>query len=164
MNYLLFILLTFFAAFSRLAPHPPNFTPILSIALFCGISFRNKYIFLIPLFSMLISDYFIGYHSVIMYVYVSLLIIFFIGKYLIKENSFNSTMILSLSSAIIFFIISNFGVWIVGYPKTISGFIACYVAALPFLSNTLISTLLFSSVFHYCQSFNVKERGFLHNR
>lgn len=164
MNYLLFILLTFFAAFSRLAPHPPNFTPILSIALFCGISFRNKYIFLIPLFSMLISDYFIGYHSMIMYVYVSLLIIFFIGKYLIKENSFNSTMVLSLSSAIIFFIISNFGVWIVGYPKTISGFIACYVAALPFLSNTLISTLLFSSVFHYCQSFNVKERGFLHNR
>ena len=164
MNYLLFILLTFFAAFSRLAPHPPNFTPILSIALFCGISFRNKYIFLIPLFSMLISDYFIGYHSVIMYVYISLLIIFFIGKYLIKENSFNSTMVLSLSSAIIFFIISNFGVWIVGYPKNISGFIACYVAALPFLSNTLISTLLFSSVFHYCQSFNVKERGFLHNR
>ena len=164
MNYLLFILLTFFAAFSRLAPHPPNFTPILSIALFCGISFRSKYIFLIPLFSMLISDYFIGYHSVIMYVYVSLLIIFFIGKYLIKENSFNSTMVLSLSSAIIFFIISNFGVWIVGYPKNISGFIACYVAALPFLSNTLISTLLFSSVFHYCQSFNVKERGFLHNR
>ena len=91
---------------------------------------------------MLISDYFIGYHSVIMYVYISLLIIFFIGKYLIKENSFNSTMVLSLSSAIIFFIISNFGVWIVGYPKTISGFIACYVAALPFLSNTLISTLL----------------------
>ncbi len=164
MNYLLFILLTFFAAFSRLAPHPPNFTPILSIALFCGISFRSKYIFLIPLFSMLISDYFIGYHSMIMYVYVSLLIIFFIGKYLIKENSFNSTMVLSLSSAIIFFIISNFGVWIVGYPKNISGFIACYVAALPFLSNTLISTLLFSSVFHYCQSFNVKERGFLHNR
>ena len=164
MNYLLFILLTFFAAFSRLAPHPPNFTPILSIALFCGISFRSKYIFLIPLFSMLISDYFIGYHSVIMYVYISLLIIFFIGKYLIKENSFNSTMVLSLSSAIIFFIISNFGVWIVGYPKTISGFVACYVAALPFLSNTLISTLLFSSVFHYCQSFNVKERGFLHNR
>ena len=164
MNYLLFILLTFFAAFSRLAPHPPNFTPILSIALFCGISFRSKYIFLIPLFSMLISDYFIGYHSVIMYVYISLLIIFFIGKYLIKENSFNSTMFLSLSSAIIFFIISNFGVWIVGYPKTISGFVACYVAALPFLSNTLISTLLFSSVFHYCQSFNVKERGFLHNR
>ena len=164
MNYLLFILLTFFAAFSRLAPHPPNFTPILSIALFCGISFKSRYIFLIPLFSMLISDYFIGYHSVIMYVYISLLIIFFMGKYLIKEKSFNSTMVLSLSSAIIFFIISNFGVWIVGYPKTMSGFVACYVAALPFLSNTLISTLLFSSVFHYCQFFNVKQRGFLHNR
>jgi len=164
LNYLLFILLTFFAAFSRLAPHPPNFTPILSIALFCGISFKSRYIFLIPLFSMLISDYFIGYHSVIMYVYISLLIIFFMGKYLIKEKSFNSTMVLSLSSAIIFFIISNFGVWIVGYPKTMSGFVACYVAALPFLSNTLISTLLFSSVFHYCQFFNVKQRGFLHNR
>ena len=164
MNSLLFILLTFFAAFSRLAPHPPNFTPILSVALFCGSSFRNKYIFLVPLFSMIISDFFIGYHSVIMYVYISLLIIFLLGKYLAKENSFKSTIVLSLSSAVLFFIISNFGVWIVGYPKTISGFITCYVAALPFLLNTLISTLLFSSVFHYCQSFNVKERGFIHNR
>tara|TARA_B110000263_G_scaffold32557_2_gene24710 strand:+ start:850 stop:1344 length:495 start_codon:yes stop_codon:yes gene_type:complete len=164
LNYLLFILLTFFAAFSRLAPHPPNFTPILSIALFCGISFRNKYIFLVPLFSMLISDFFIGYHSVIIYVYISLLIIFLLGKYLAKESSFNSSMVLSLSSVIVFFVVSNFGVWIVGYPKTISGLATCYIAALPFLSNTLISTLLFSSVFHYCQSFNVKERGFIRNK
>mgnify|MGYP001159875919 FL=1 len=164
MNYILFILLTFLAAFSRFAPHPPNFTPILSIALFCGISFRSKYIFLIPLFSMLISDFFIGYHSVIMFVYVSLLIIFLLGKYLAKENSFNSTIVLSLSSAFLFFVISNFGVWLIGYPKTISGFITCYIAALPFLLNTLISTLIFSSVFHYFKSFNVKGTEFVHNR
>ena len=44
-------------AFSRLIPHPPNFTPILSIALFCGVCFRSKYIFLVPLFAMLISDF-----------------------------------------------------------------------------------------------------------
>mgnify|MGYP006079419991 FL=1 len=113
---------------------------------------------------MLISDFFIGYHSVIMYVYISLLIIFLLGKYLAKESSFNSSMVLSLSSVIVFFVVSNFGVWIVGYPKTISGLATCYIAALPFLSNTLISTLLFSSVFHYCQSFNVKERGFIRNK
>ena len=114
--------------------------------------------------SFVLTDFFIGYHSVIMFVYVSLLIIFLLGKYLAKENSYNSTIVLSLSSVFIFFAISNFGVWLIGYPKTISGFIACYVAALPFLLNTLISTLIFSSVFHYCKSFNVKEREFVHNR
>ncbi len=164
MNYLLFILLTCLAAFSRIAPHPPNFTPILSIALFCGICFRSKFIFLVPLFSMLISDFFIGYHSVILYVYISLLIIFFMGKYLSKDKSLYSTLLLSVSSVIIFFIISNFGVWVIGYPKTFTGFMACYIAAIPFLSNSLISTLLFSSIFHYCRSFNVNERRFVPNK
>ena len=88
MNYLFIILLTCLAAFTRLAPHPPNFTPILSIALFCGVCFRSKYIFLVPLFAMLISDFILGFHSVIMYVYFSLLLIFIFGKLV----TFNCTL------------------------------------------------------------------------
>lgn len=44
-----------------------------------------------------------------------------------------------------FFILSNYAVWIAGggmYPKTWNGLVTCYVAALPFYRNDLISTAL----------------------
>ena len=74
MNILLVIILTLFAVFSRLMPHPPNFTPLLAIALYSGFSFKNKFLFIIPLLGMLVSDLFLGYYSSIIWIYVSLLI------------------------------------------------------------------------------------------
>jgi hypothetical protein len=43
-----------------------------------------------------------------------------------------------------FFLISNYAVWAGGgmYPRTLSGLGACFVAALPFYRNDLISTAL----------------------
>tara|TARA_B100000242_G_C42713312_1_gene333377 strand:- start:240 stop:497 length:258 start_codon:yes stop_codon:yes gene_type:complete len=47
--------------------------------------------------------------------------------------------------ALLFFIITNFGVWLSGlYGYNIEGIIKCYVLAIPFFGYTLISTLLFS--------------------
>ena len=44
----------------------------------------------------------------------------------------------------------NFGVWLGSdfYPQTAEGLIACYVAALPFFGNTLVSTVAFSGLFY----------------
>ena len=147
MNIILILLFTILIAVTRLAPHPPNFTPLLSISIFCGLIFKNKLSFCIPLFAMIISDLWLGFHNVLFFVYMPLLIVFAIGYKFKSALNFKNIAILSLSSSIIFFIVSNFGVWIVGYPKTISGFIACYVAAIPFFHNTLISTLMYSSIF-----------------
>ncbi len=46
----------------------------------------------------------------------------------------------------VFFLISNFGVWLLSgmYEKNISGLINCYIVAIPFLKNTIISTIFFS--------------------
>ena len=45
----------------------------------------------------------------------------------------------------IFFIITNFGVWSLGsYGYTIEGLLACYTLALPFFGHSLISTLVFA--------------------
>lgn len=54
----------------------------------------------------------------------------------------------SLLTAIVFFLITNFGVWAGGamYPKTASGLMLCYGAAIPFFWNTLISNFIFSAV------------------
>jgi hypothetical protein len=47
-----------------------------------------------------------------------------------------------LASATSFFVLSNFMVWIGGtmYPATAAGLGACYIAAVPFYANDLIST------------------------
>ena len=52
-------------------------------------------------------------------------------------------------ASLIFFLTSNFGVWLLSnwYPKSFAGLVMCYEAALPFFRNTLLSTLLFGLVF-----------------
>ena len=155
MNILLIIILALFAIFSRLIPHPPNFTPLLAIALYSGISFKNKTLFIIPLVAMIVSDIFLGYHSSILWVYLSLLIIFYIGYISFEKYSFSNLMLLSLISSLMFFILTNFGVWVIGYPKTFEGIVACYIAAIPFFQNTLFSTILFSTIFHFSYKYSV---------
>jgi hypothetical protein len=55
-----------------------------------------------------------------------------------------------LVSAISFFVIIDFGVWLsgsVGYPKTWAGLLDCYVKAIPFLRNEMAADVVFSVVF-----------------
>ena len=146
-NIVLIILFIFCTVMTRLAPHPPNFTPLISIVIFCGIIFKNKYGFLIPFIAMFISDIWLGFHNVLFYVYFSLLIIFTMSYLYKNNNNLKNIIYLSFSGSILFFIISNFGVWIIGYPNTFQGFIACYYAAIPFFHNTLLSTLIYSTIF-----------------
>lgn len=49
-----------------------------------------------------------------------------------------------LASSTSFFVLSNFMVWIGGgmYPHTVSGLAACYVAAIPFYANDVMSTAI----------------------
>jgi hypothetical protein len=54
----------------------------------------------------------------------------------------------AIGSAIVFFTVSNFGVWLGGhfYPKTFTGLVECYVAAIPFFRNDLAGNLAYSAV------------------
>ena len=155
MNKIFIIFLIVVASLIRLAPHPPNFTPILSIALFSGVFLKNKYGFLIPMIIMVLSDFYIGNYQMSIWVYSSLLILYFIGENSQKLNT-NFILKTSVLGSFIFFLTTNFGVWIVGYPKSLDGILTCYIAALPFYKNTLISTLLYSSVFYLIYVLSLK--------
>ena len=54
----------------------------------------------------------------------------------------------SIGVGVVFFIVSNFGVWLGGtmYPMTFEGLVTCYVAAIPFFRATLTSNILFSFI------------------
>jgi hypothetical protein len=141
------------AAVTRLLPHPNNFTPVAAIALFGGACFSNKKLaFIVPLAIMFLSDvamelaYGYGFHNTLGYVYVSFIITSAIGIYISKQTNIKSVILASLVSSVLFFLITNFGVWAAyGSPGT-NGLIETYVLGIPFFRNTLIGDLLYNGV------------------
>ncbi len=138
------------AILSRFVPHPPNFTPIGGVALFSGATLNKKQAFLIPLAAMFISDLFLGLHSTIPYVYGSLVLIVLVGMQL-KKIKFTNLLLASLISSVLFFVVTNFGVWFSTdlYPKNINGLMQSYILALPFFKNTLLSDLFYTLSLFY---------------
>ena len=140
-------------AFARLIPHPPNFTPIIAVALISGYFFKNINLsLLILLVAMLLSDLFIGFYENMIFVYASLLLITFVFHKISKKINYKNLFIYCFAGSLIFFIFSNFGVWALGspgvldvaYEKNISGLVECYILAIPFFGNTFLSTLIFA--------------------
>ena len=139
------ITLILLAVLSRFLPHPPNFTPIASIALLSSKGFTNRWIvFFIPISSLLISDLFLGLHRTIPFVYASFILIAFLGIYVKKINI--GTVLLSST---IFFLVSNFGVWVLHYPISFVGLVQCYSLALPFFVNTILGDLVYGALLIY---------------
>ncbi len=151
MNILFALVLILFAAFSRLIPHAPNFTPLISTALFAGAYLQKRFAFLIPLAALLMSDLVIGFYDFgsMAFVYGSFLLIAAIGLTMNSKVSAARIAGLSLVGAVLFFVVTNFGVWLLPnsmYPKTLAGLVECYIMAIPFFGNTVLSTLVYSAV------------------
>ena len=144
-NYLLPICLILVLSFSRLIPHPWNFSPILAVGIFSGFYFKNLILSLfIVVFSMFLGDLYLGFHSTMFFTYISLAVAVVIGLF-VKHFKFTEILFSGLVSSICFFIITNFGTWLTleMYEKNFSGLLQSYVLAIPFFHNTLISTFLY---------------------
>jgi hypothetical protein len=131
----------------RLIPHPPNFTPVIAMALYLPIFFG---LWSIPflLLAFAITDYFIGFHSLLIWTWGSLALVGLFSQY---GKNILSRLFATFLGSIIFFIISNFGVWYSGglYDHTLEGLIKCYIMALPFFTNTLLSTIIFALLIEF---------------
>ncbi|MED5554197.1 MAG: DUF6580 family putative transport protein [Candidatus Neomarinimicrobiota bacterium] len=151
------------AAFTRIMPHPPNFSPMAAIGLFGAAHFAKKWqAFLIPLIGIWISDLvinnivysshssnFVWFYGGFYWQYISYVFIIFAGLFIFNKGiSVTNTLGGMVTSSGIFFLFSNFGVWAGGamYTKNISGLITCYAAGIPFIHNTIISDALFTTV------------------
>ena len=155
-------------ALSRIMPHPPNFTPVIAVAIMSAYFFRNIYLaFSIILISMLMTDAFIGFYDNIIFVYLSLFLIISVFYKFSAKINLKNLFIFSFLGSIIFFLVSNFGVWALGshaagnipYEKNLIGLVECYFLAIPFFGNTLISTILFAysaylANFYYYKKFS----------
>jgi hypothetical protein len=146
------ITLTLIGIISRLVPHLPNVTPVGATALFSSAKFGIKKGLVILLLTMLITDVLIGLHPVMWATYGSFMITLCIGWWVQKHYSLSRFMIGTIVSSVLFFIITNFAVWLVPngmYAKTLTGLIHCYIMALPFFRNSLIGDFSYGLVFYY---------------
>lgn len=129
---------------SRILPHPPNFTPILAVAVFMPTLIKDQELeaIMVTLGAMFIGDLYWGLHSFMFWTYgsVILAVLFTALGYNIWVNA--------LTASVVFFVVTNFGVWASGYyGYTIEGLIACYIAAIPFFTNTLLGTFFYTVLF-----------------
>jgi len=146
------------AAFSRLLPHPVNVTPVAAIALFAGASLpRAGIAFMIPLAAMFLSDMVIGFHSTMLFVYAGMILTVGLGMLLRGNARLLNVAGASLVASVLFFVLTNAGVWLTQdiYAHTAEGLVACFVAAIPFFTNSLLGDLAFAAllfgVFSYAE-------------
>jgi hypothetical protein len=136
---------------SRLAPHPPNFTPVGSIALFGGARLSGWQAFAIPLAIMMVAD--IGLRAMFGYPfavvsYAVFMINVLLGRMLRGSTSAGRIAAFALIGSVQFFLLTNFVTWARGtmYPHTPEGLMACYIAALPFFGWTVAGDLFYSAL------------------
>ena len=159
MNYLKISLGIFAAlAASRFIPHPPNFTSLLALSFYVPALLGQRYIPILIL-SFILTDYVLGFHNTVLYTWGSILLIGIISKKFIK--SLLMRICGALLGACIFFIVSNFGVWSLGYYGiTFEGLIICYTVAIPFFTYSIISTIVFSALIETVYSFKIIKNYF----
>lgn len=146
-NSFIFVLILA-AAFSRMIPHPLNFTPVGALGLFAGAYIIDKRVWLLPLCALLLSDFFVGFYEPVamLFVYLGFAFSAFIGRILLVDKRTSLRLGgAAFSSATLFFIVSNFGTWLTGtlYPISVAGLVECYVMAIPFYGNTLSGDIFY---------------------
>jgi hypothetical protein len=176
-----FVVLVIIASLYRIMPNRPGgFAPQIAMALFAGSIIKDKkYSFLLPLFSMLLSDalYEVLYRNGLTQIpgfyggqYINYVL--FIGLtvigFWVNKNKVTHIIGGSLVAATVYFLISNFMVWLNGtginnlpYAKSWGGLTECYTVAIPFYLNSIYATLVFSGIlfgaYYVIQNFAAKK-------
>lgn len=134
---------------SRLVPHPWNATPVMAIALFAGTYLSRRWSSVLPLVIVAISDLLIGWHNTIPFTWSAFALTGLLGWWIRQRATASRIIGGSLIGSALFFVVTNFGVWLVGelYPRSAAGLWACYLAAIPFFRGTLFGDLVYVTVF-----------------
>jgi hypothetical protein len=133
----------------RLLPLSDNFAPIGAIALFAGAILGLRYALWLPVSIMVVSDLIIGMHPTVLFTWSGFLLVALFGTLLHGIRNRWRIPLGAAGSAVIFYLVSNFGVWLQGwlYPHTVQGLVDAYVMALPFLRTSFLADLSFAAIF-----------------
>jgi hypothetical protein len=141
------------AGILRILPHPWNLAPVGAMFLFSAATFRSRLQgWLVPLAALMITDYAVTqivwhgqYTSFRPGTWTAFSLVGLLGWTLRSKITVTRVAGAALGGAIIFFVASNFAVWLGGelYPRTLTGLAACYTAAIPFFRNDVAGNLVY---------------------
>lgn len=150
------------AMLTRFIPHWPNFTAVGAVALFSGALYRNKIMALIiPIGALFISDLFINnlvyasyqsgftwFTEGFYWMYAGFILTVLIGQLAVNNKKPLSILAGGLGSALVFYLLTNFGVWMTGlmYSKGLGGLLTSYTMGLPFLATQALGTVFYSAL------------------
>ena len=140
------------AGLSRLLPHAWNFTPVEAMALFGAAYFARRWLaFVAPLGAMLATDLVLGFHDMMIVVYLCIAASVGIGFLLRGRVGVLSVAACGLAGSLLFFFVTNFFVWLTadslpGHDACSAGLASCYAAGLPFLRGWLLGTAVWSVI------------------
>ncbi len=139
------IALIAFGVVMLLLPHPANLAPVGAICLFGGVILPRKLGWWLPLAILIISDCFLGFYRGIGFTWLGFLLVGLFGMTLRTRSNWFRVPVGIAGSSVLFFIVSNFGVWLQGqmYPHTWAGLVNCYELALPFFRNTFLGDAVY---------------------
>jgi hypothetical protein len=162
LKFITLISLVILAAFSRLIPHMPNFSPLGAVALFSAAYFSKKWQALfIPIAAVWLSDLVINnviyaeynptftfFTEGFYWTYGSYILIALVGMQLFKKVTPSRVLGGALASTLIFFFVSNLGCYFFDplYSSDFAGLVNCYIAGIPFVKATFLGDLFYATL------------------
>ena len=142
-------------ALYRIAPHLPNLTPVGAMFVLGGLYLgRGLGWMAAPFAGLLVSDTVLNLaydgrpiHAGRVFDYAAFLAVGLVARAM-AGKPLAARIGVVVAAPLLFFLISNFGVWAGGtmYPRDLQGLMDCYTLALPFFRGTLIGDWLFAGV------------------
>lgn len=147
----------------RLLPHPANFAPVTAIALFGGSVLPRKLAIWVPLLAMIVSDAIIGFYSIMFVTWGCFALIALASSVWLKKPTLIRGAVVTASSSVFFYVTTNFAVWLTSgmYAHTWAGLVNCYVMAIPFFRNTLLSDAIYTAALFGLYAFAVHRAAAL---
>jgi len=162
-SMILAILMVVVGGVFRLVAHENqwwNIAPLAAMALLGGMYLGRRYALWVPLIILALTDLALnvqmGYPILYwprVFDYGAFVLVGLLGLWT-RERKVGSKIGAALATPFLFFLISNFAVWLFGlnlanehYQKTWAGLLDCYAAGLPFLRGTMIGDWAFMAVF-----------------
>jgi len=153
-------LLILFAATARIVNremHVPNFAPLAALGLFSGAVIKERRLaLLVPILGQLFADIFFqlftqtpGFYDIYSQVfnYGGLAAAAYLGMRMTKPSTVN-VLAYTFGASTLFFILSNFGVWLAGwYGRSFDALVHTYKMAIPFFKYTIAGDMAGGVIF-----------------
>ena len=137
------LLVIVLASIAHVVPHPFSVSSVGAIALYAGAYGKPSIAWAVPLLPLLIGNAIFGFYdtTILVFVYAGFALSTLAGRWLLhRQRSYLRFAAAVTIGATIFYLVSNFAVWLVGmYPPTLAGLAECYVNGLPYLGQAALA-------------------------